>query len=74
MTRFDWHSEKISRATSVDATYKSTQNVRRFMREQCGSEFKFDRQFMAWIKSGAPKTMGDVVDEWKRRNEMSGGT
>jgi len=38
------------------------------MTEQCGADFRFDRPFMAWIRSGAPRTMGDVVDEWKRRN------
>jgi hypothetical protein len=24
--------------------------------------------FMAWITDGSEKTMGDVVDEWCRRN------
>lgn len=64
---FDWHSGKITRATPVTANYRNTQNVRRFMILQCGTEFKFDRPFMAWIKDGHPKTMGNVADEWKRR-------
>ncbi|MFL1481132.1 DUF6434 domain-containing protein [Pseudomonas grimontii] len=68
---FDWHSAPITRSTSVTSHYKNTQNVRRFMREHCGTEFKFDRPFMAWIRSATPKTMGDVVDEWQRRNEDS---
>ncbi|KRV72537.1 DUF6434 domain-containing protein [Pseudomonas citronellolis] len=48
--------------------YRNTQNVRRFLREQCGEGFRFDRTFMAWIRSGAPATMGEVVDEWLRRH------
>ncbi|MFT7441603.1 MAG: hypothetical protein ACI83E_003107, partial [Sulfitobacter sp.] len=64
---FDWHADEISRATPLNTAYKSTQNVRRFLRSQCGEAFKFDRPFMAWIRSGAPKTMGDVADEWTRR-------
>jgi hypothetical protein len=64
---FDWHSGKITRATPVTFSYRNTQNVRRFFVAQCGADFKFDRPFMAWIKDGAPKTMGDVADEWKRR-------
>ena len=65
---FDWHSNPITAATPVDPHYKNTQNVRRFMLEQCGVTFRFDREFMAWIKDGSPKVMGDVVNEWKRRN------
>lgn len=65
---FDWHSNPITRDTPVTDTYKNTQNVRRFLTAECGDGFKFDRPFMAWIKDGAGKTMGDVTDEWLRRN------
>ncbi|WP_299191842.1 DUF6434 domain-containing protein [uncultured Litoreibacter sp.] len=65
---FDWHSNPITRDTPVTNTYKNTQNVRRFLTAECGDGFKFDRPFMAWIKDGAGKTMGDVADEWLRRN------
>lgn len=68
---FDWHSGPITRATPVTPHYKNTQNVRRFMLEQCGPGFKFDRPFMAWIRNEVPKTLGDVVDEWRRRQEDS---
>jgi len=64
---FDWHSGNITRATPVTASYRNTQKVRRFLVAQCGADFKFDRPFMAWIKDGKPKTMGDVADEWERR-------
>ncbi len=65
---FDWHGNPITRTTAVDNAYKNTQNVRRFMTLQCGPAFKFDRDFMAWIRNGTSKNMGDVVDEWLRRN------
>ncbi len=68
MAKFNWHSDTIDRETPVTENYKSTQNVRRFLKSQCGVEFKFDRQFMAWIKSGQARTMGEVADEWKMRN------
>jgi hypothetical protein len=64
---FNWHSDQITRSTAVCAGYKNTQNVRRFMVEQCGANFRFDRNFMAWIGDGTPKNMGEVVDEWKAR-------
>jgi len=63
----DWHSAVLTRATIVDKNYKNTQNVRRFLVEQCGESFRFDRDFMAGIKNDTQKSLGDVVEEWKRR-------
>jgi hypothetical protein len=65
---FDWHSAPLTRDTPVTQNYRNTQNVRRFMTEQCGPAFRFDRQFMAWICNDTDKTLGDVVDEWQRRH------
>jgi hypothetical protein len=69
--KFDWHGGIISRTTLIDSAYKNTQNVRRFLSHQCGPEFKFDRDLMAWIRNGVEKNMGDVVDEWTRRRTMA---
>ena len=66
--QFDWHADTITRATPVTESYRSTQNVRRFLLSECGARFRFDRAFMRWITDGAKKTMGDVADEWLRRN------
>jgi hypothetical protein len=66
--QFDWHGGLVTRATLVDETYRNTQNVRRFLTVQCGPDFKFTRDFMAWVTDGTHKTMGDVADEWSRRN------
>ena len=65
--RFDWHSDPITRETPITTSYRNTQNVRRFLKAECGSAFKFDRPFMAWLKDGTAKTMGDAADEWLRR-------
>ncbi|MET7142862.1 DUF6434 domain-containing protein [Xanthomonas sp. PPL139] len=65
---FDWHSDTITRATPVDGRYRNTQNVRRFLVAACGDGFAFDRAFMAWIRNGVAKTMGDVADAWQRRH------
>lgn len=66
---FDWHGGTISRHTVVDAGYRNTQNVRRFLLQQCGPRFAFDRDFMAWIRDGGARSMGDVADEWLRRHK-----
>lgn len=67
MTIFDWHGAKLTTATPIDRHYRNTQNVRRFFRSVCGEDFKFDRPFMAWLKDGQPKTLGDAAREWQRR-------
>jgi hypothetical protein len=66
---FDWHGGPITRATLVDSAYRNTQNVRRFLSVECGPDFRFDRDFMAWITNGTRKSMGEVADEWSRRNQ-----
>jgi len=70
MEEFDWHGGAITRATAVNQSYRNTQNVRRFLRDQCGADFRFDRPFMKWIKDGTAKTMGQVADEWIRRRRQ----
>ncbi|MER8846486.1 DUF6434 domain-containing protein [Mesorhizobium australicum] len=67
MKPFDWHGDTISRVTAITKSYRNTQNVRRFFTRECGNAFRFDRPFMAWLKDGSEKTMGDAVDEWLRR-------
>jgi hypothetical protein len=68
MAAFDWHKDDITEETPVSATYRNTQNVRRFLTELCGPNFKFDRQFMAWVTDGSAKTMGDVARTWVQRH------
>lgn len=65
---FNWHSDQLTRNTTVCKNYRNTQNVRRFMVEHCGVDFRFDRDFMAWIRNDVSKTLGEVVDEWLRRH------
>ena len=67
VAQFDWHRDEIVRETPLTANYKTTQNVRRFLKSQCGPDFRFDRSFMQWVKDGTEKTMGDVADEWMKR-------
>ena len=68
--KFDWHRGPINRATKVDETYKNTQSVRRFLTSERGETFRFDRVFMAWIKSGVPRNLGEVADEWIRLRKV----
>ena len=64
---FDWHSSPLFSHTIITADYRNTQNVRRFFKSQIGDGFTFDRPFMSWMLDNAGKTLGDAVDEWRRR-------
>jgi hypothetical protein len=64
---FDWHYSVLSSHTVIAPDYRHTQNVRRFFKSEIGETFKFDRPFMSWMQDNAGKTLGDAVDEWRRR-------
>ena len=64
---FDWHYSVLSSHTIIESDYRNTQNVRRFFKAEIGDHFKFDRPFMSWMQDNAGKTLGDAVDEWRRR-------
>ncbi len=64
---FDWHYSVLSSHTIIAPDYRNTQNVRRFFKAEIGEHFKFDRPLMTWMQDNAGKTLGDAVDEWRRR-------
>ncbi|NOW48739.1 hypothetical protein FHW96_004929 [Novosphingobium sp. SG751A] len=64
MAGFDWHGGVIEETTPVDQNYRNTQNARRFFVAVCGTSFTFDRKFMAYLKNGQAKTMGDAARKW----------
>ena len=65
-SKFDWHSEPLSPDTVISDSYKNTQNVRRFFTEHCGTGFKFNRLFLAWMKDNTGKTLAEAVTECTR--------
>jgi len=71
MAGFDWHGGVIEATTPVDKNYRNTQNVRRFFATVCGASFTFDRDFMAYLRDGQAKTMGDAAREWMSRRNSS---
>lgn len=59
-SKFDWHSETLTKHTVITDSYKNTQNVRRFFKSAVGGHFKFNIAFMEWMKSNTGKTLGDA--------------
>lgn len=74
-SKFDWHTEQLEPETIITDSYKSSQNVRRFFKTHTGSSFKFNIEFMNWMKSNRGKTLADAIleyDAMKKRELQSG--
>ncbi len=59
-SNFDWHKEKLTKASVITDSYKNTQNVRRFFKEAIGEHFRFNIAFMEWMKSNEGRTLEDA--------------
>jgi hypothetical protein len=65
-SKFDWNKASLDLDTTITDNYKNTENVRAFMTKETGSHFRFNTEFIQWMKLNAGKTMRDVITEWKR--------
>jgi len=70
-SRFDWHSAVLTPQTVITDSYKNTQNVRRFFKAHIDPGFKFNIQFMDWIKANTGKTLDDAAEYWKAQQTQS---
>lgn len=73
LASFGWHANPLTPDTPVTKDYRTTHNVRRFLAAQLDAEVHLERPFMALIRSGAPKNLGDVADELGRRRGRTAG-
>lgn len=64
-SRFNWAKEVLTPNTIITDSYKNGQNTRRFFQDQIGPNFKFNIDFMAWIKANYGKTLKDAVEQWQ---------
>jgi len=63
-SKFDWNKALLSKETIITDNYKSSENVRDFFIQVIGPHFKFNVQFMNWMKSNAGKTLQDAAEQW----------
>jgi len=64
ISTFDWNNEKLSIYTLITDNYKNTENVRTFFQHKIGGHFRFNVEFMNWMKSNQGKTLGNAVEKW----------
>ncbi len=67
---FDWHSELLTRNTLITDSYKNSQNVRRFFKQEIGSDFKFTIAFMDWIKTNVGQSLGSAIEEYHAQKKQ----
>lgn len=67
---FDWNQETLTIDTIITDNYRNTENVRAFFRQAIGKQFKFNTQFMNWMKANQGKTLGEAITEWQRIAEL----
>ena len=61
---FDWNSENLTLMTLITDNYKNTEYVRMFFENHIGKHFKFNVQFMNWMKSNEGRTLQDAVIQY----------
>lgn len=64
---FNWHSEALFPQTIITDSYKNSQNVRRFFKDQLGDKFKFNIAFMDWMKANVGKSLTDAMVEYGKQ-------
>lgn len=64
-SNFDWNNEELSLSVVITDSYKNTENVREFFMKSIGKHFKFNVEFMNWMKTNLGKTLEDAAVEWR---------
>lgn len=68
LSTFDWNNSPLHLETLITNNYKSTQQVRQFFLQHIGKSFRFNVQFMNWIKSNSGKQLKDAITAYHRIN------
>ncbi len=64
-SNFDWNNEELNLSIVITDSYKNTENVRNFFKKSIGKHFRFNVEFMNWMKSNVGKTLEDAAVEWR---------
>lgn len=68
-SNFNWKTEKLDSSTIITDNYKNSENVRSYFQSVLGAGFKFNVEFMNWMKKNLGKTLKDAAEAWTEINE-----
>lgn len=63
---FNWKSNTLTINTIITENYNNSENVRTFFTDTIGKNFKFNVQFMNWMKNNTGKTLDDAIHQYKQ--------
>jgi ribosomal protein S8 len=69
-SNFDWKNAELTLKTPITDNYKNTENVRAFMKKHIGEHFKFNVEWMNWLKINVGKNLGEAAEEWKKNQVL----
>ena len=64
-SKFNWHVEALKPETIITDSYKNTQNIRRFFKLHIGDAFKFNIQFMEWMRENTGATLTEACSAYQ---------
>ena len=64
-SRFNWKKEQLTPETVITDSYTNGPNTRQFFLQEIGPKFKFNIDFMAWMKANCGKTLHDAAVQWQ---------
>lgn len=70
LSRFDWNNEKLTLKTLITDNYKNNENVRKFFIMHIGDNFRFNVEFMNWIKQNHGKSLADAIIRWREISDL----
>ena len=65
-SKFDWANEPLTLQTIITDNYKNSENVRAFFKKEIGEHFKFNTEFMNWMKANTGKNLSDAAESWNQ--------
>jgi len=64
VSEFDWARASLTPETLITDSYTNGPNTRAFFVDRIGKRFRFNIEFMRWMKQNIGKTLADAADEW----------
>lgn len=69
-SKFDWKNSTLHLHTVITDNNKNSENVHAFFQKRISPSFKFNVQFMNWMKTNVGKTLTDAIAAWNNFAEQ----
>ena len=70
ISKSELDTSEINLNTVITINNKNSEKIRAYMIGQIGSHFRFNVEFVKWIKQNTGKTMKDAMEEWQKIHQL----